>query len=103
MSTPTITARTLASGRTVLVDERGDIVEWEPSATALDLLTGKDQHESCWKCAGTGRYKISGRVENGRFIGSEGVCFECQGKGYTNAADRKRNDNYNRYYRKVYL
>lgn len=101
--------RVLTCGRIVYTDSSGLVVKRGPKiagnvAPAHD--ESPDAHdasceESCWKCSGTGTYVISGRYENGKFIGRTGTCFECSGKGYITPADTKRNNNYWRYFARV--
>lgn len=47
--------------------------------------------EECTKCKGTGSFRWMTQ-QQGRWC--SGVCFECQGKGYTVAQDRERNSRY---------
>jgi DnaJ-class molecular chaperone len=54
----------------------------------------KRGNETCGNCNGSGIYRGGGRVENGKYIGFEGPCFRCEGKGYQNDADRRRNWGY---------
>ena len=44
----------------------------------------------CRRCAQTGQF-ITGTV-NGKPRGPGGPCYRCNGKGYHDRADRKRND-----------
>jgi hypothetical protein len=55
----------------------------------------------CDGCPGNGVYHGSGYVENGKFRGFTGTCFRCEGKGFQNEADRKRNWGYDNFHRKV--
>lgn len=93
MTQPTMRKRTLASGRTVWVDEKGRVHDRKV----------EQARESCWKCGGTGTYLISGHFENGVFKGRSGPCFECASKGYTTEADDKRNNYYNNHVRRFVL
>ncbi len=49
-------------------------------------------------CDGSGEFHSN----NGRGGVNIGVCFRCSGKGYQTLADRTRNSNYDRYYRRIY-
>lgn len=55
----------------------------------------------CGRCAGTGQF-ITGSM-NGKPTGPGGICFRCEGKGYHNQADRRRNYGYELKGRKIYL
>lgn len=94
--TPTLTTRTLASGRTVYVDQDGRVIDKPADVKPV-------RYECDGFCGGTGVFRYAGRVENGRYIGKEGPCFRCNGKGYMTEADRKRNYGYDNFHRKVYL
>jgi hypothetical protein len=52
------------------------------------------EYTDCEACGGTGIYHGRGYVENGVFKGFKGTCFRCEGKGYQNEADRRRNWGY---------
>ncbi len=56
----------------------------------------------CEGCNGSGKFYSGGAVVNGVYTGKIGTCYRCNGKGHQSAADRKRNLNYDRYFRKVY-
>jgi hypothetical protein len=56
----------------------------------------KPKPKRCGRCAGTGRF-ITGTL-NGVPTGPGGICFRCEGKGFQDERDVKRNDNYDRYY-----
>ena len=49
----------------------------------------------CGRCAGTGAFITY--VENGVPKGPGGICFRCEGKGYQDARDEERNDNYDQF------
>jgi hypothetical protein len=49
----------------------------------------------CRRCAGTGQFIT--RVENGKPCGPGGQCFRCQGKGFQDDKDRRRNYGYDNY------
>lgn len=46
----------------------------------------------CRRCAGTGAF-ITGTL-NGQPTGPGGICYRCEGKGYRNDADERRNYGY---------
>jgi hypothetical protein len=46
----------------------------------------------CGRCAATGRFVTM--IENGKPKGPGGACFRCNGKGYHDLTDRKRNNYY---------
>jgi hypothetical protein len=52
----------------------------------------------CARCCGTGAF-ITGTL-NGKPVGPGGACFRCGGKGHHTTADRKRNNDYERYGRR---
>lgn len=64
----------------------------EPNRTCV---VDNDRLTHCEKCNGSGVYAWGGTV-NGKPV-HEGECFRCGGKGKQDAADRKRNHNYDRY------
>jgi hypothetical protein len=70
--------------------------------TVTEAKVTEDDLTDCDGCNGSGIYYGRGYVENGVFKGYTNTCFRCQGKGKQNAADRKRNRNYDRYHRKIY-
>lgn len=55
----------------------------------------------CDGCGGSGIWYGRGYMENGVFRGPTGKCFRCDGKGHQTEADRKRNQNYDNYIRKI--
>lgn len=88
--------RTLASGSTAVFDPTtGKVTAILKKSKPAPVVN--DDHEDCHNCK-DGVYYISGAVVNGVFRGRTGMCFQCQGKGYTTAADRRRTDNYYRYH-----
>lgn len=56
----------------------------EPAAK--DAARAPKADISCPKCAGTGTY------------GDDGICFQCEGKGFQNDADQRRNWGYRRFH-----
>lgn len=48
----------------------------------------------CEKCDGTGIFRWAGRVENGVYIGKQGTCYACKGKGRQTRSDERRNEFY---------
>lgn len=66
-----------------LVKETGAVTPTE-CIKALENLTC-----TCKRCAGTGQF-ITG-VLNGQPTGPGGICFRCEGRGYQNLADARRN------------
>jgi hypothetical protein len=117
MTTPI--TRKLASGRTAVLDANGRVVtilppeKASPEAVALSrkpAVSGQNRpvydegecRQECGNCR-DGVFYISGRMVNGVFQGKTGVCFQCEGKGWTTPADRKRTDNYYRYHYRVHL
>lgn len=64
-----------------------------------DTALTENGNHFCRRCAGTGRFIT--RVENGVPKGPGGDCFRCNGKGYHNHDDRKRNWGYDRYGRRA--
>ena len=58
----------------------------------FDDDTSATGRHHCGRCAGTGRFITY--VENGVLKGPGGVCFRCNGKGWHDESDRKRNLNY---------
>lgn len=46
----------------------------------------------CRRCAGTGQFITM--VKNGKPTGPGGICYRCNGKGWQNDADRRRNFGY---------
>lgn len=94
--------RTLASGSTAVIDpETGKVtaILKKPKASTgkNDRKPPRSGREKCGHCA-NGVYYISGAMVNGKFVGKTGKCFQCQGKGYTTPDDRRRTNNYYRYY-----
>jgi hypothetical protein len=65
--------------------------------------TPADDHTPCDGCNGSGIYYGRGYVENGVFKGYTNTCYRCQGKGYQNEADRKRNRYYDNNVRQIRL
>lgn len=55
-------------------------------------VAGQPQLHFCDKCRGTGVY-LWGAVING-WPSRQGQCFQCNGKGYTDSRDRRRNKYY---------
>jgi hypothetical protein len=53
------------------------------------------------ECGGSGKYHGHGSVVNGKFVGFVGTCFRCQGKGWQNVKDRKRNLYYDNHVRRI--
>jgi hypothetical protein len=56
---------------------------------------------TCVWCSGSGKYYSGGAVVNGRYTGTVGVCYRCNGKGYQTDDDRRRNAYYDRHIRRV--
>lgn len=54
---------------------------------------------ACDGCNGSGIYYGAGHVENGVFVGFQGTCFRCGGKGSQSEADVARNRGYDRHRR----
>lgn len=50
----------------------------------------------CRRCCGTGSFVTM--VENGQPKGPGGVCFRCQGKGWQNLSDTRRNQTHDRHW-----
>jgi len=50
---------------------------------------------TCRRCAGTGQYIT--QVVNGKPTGPGGICYRCDGKGWQNDRDRRRNYGYDSY------
>lgn len=59
-------------------------------------------HE-CDGCNGSGIYYGAGSVVNGHFVGFKGTCYRCQGKGWQNEKDIKRNAYYDNNVRRFSL
>lgn len=59
----------------------------------MQTMTTREAIE-CPKCYGSGIYYGHGRVENGVFIGFQGECYACAGKGFQTPADQRRNWGY---------
>ncbi len=57
---------------------------------ALEALTC-----TCRRCAGTGQF-ITGSM-NGQPTGPGGICFRCEGRGYQNLTDARRNRAFDKY------
>ena len=55
---------------------------------ATATLRPDPSEHRCTKCGGSGIYRW-GACINGK-MSKEGPCFECEGKGYTTVADRRR-------------
>lgn len=53
------------------------------------------------ECNGTGVYRGYGGTVNDRFVGTEGTCFRCSGKGWQTPADHKRNAYYDNHVRRI--
>lgn len=66
-----------------------------------DTAVTENGNHFCRRCAGTGAFIT--RVENGVPKGPGGQCFRCNGKGFHNHDDRKRNWGYERSGRRVSL
>jgi DnaJ-class molecular chaperone len=96
------TIRKLASGKVAFVAPNGKvtrIVTAEPEPEPKPKPMPKHR---CWDgCNGSGKFR-AGRLENGRFVVHEGVCFRCQGKGYQTPADVKRNTYYDNNVRRIH-
>ncbi len=56
----------------------------------------------CDGCSGDGVFKGAGRVENGKFIGFQGRCYRCQGKGRQTESDVRRNQFYDNRIRRIH-
>ncbi len=54
-------------------------------------------------CDATGLFFSGGAVVNGKYTGTAGVCFRCQGKGWQSPKDVKRNAYYDNRIRRVPL
>ena len=126
-----MTTRTLASGTVVEIDESGRVVRpttqardftrevlqdththdvhTDPETGETFLVErpvwndpyGDDERSGC-DCDGSGLFYMGGAVVNGVYTGRTGTCFPCNGKGYQDASDRKRNFWYNAKYRRLY-
>ena len=57
--------------------------------------------ESCDGCNGNGIHYGAGSVVNGVFVGFQGVCFRCRGKGHQTPSDVKRNRYYDNRIRRI--
>lgn len=68
-----------------------DCEVWRPVEKLEVVVSGLD---TCGKCLGSGLYYFGGAVVNGKYTGSTGECFACQGKGKQDDADRVRCHHY---------
>jgi len=59
------------------------------------LTAAKRVGFKCARCAGTGQFITM--VENGKPKGPGGICYRCDGKGWQNDQDRRRNYGYDNY------
>lgn len=53
--------------------------------------TSETELKTCPQCRGSGKFHGRGAVVNGKFTGSVGICYACNGKGKQNRADAYRN------------
>ncbi|GAF96966.1 unnamed protein product [marine sediment metagenome] len=73
--------------------ERADgLFGWSGTVRVEDTHTSVEGDFFCGRCAGTGQFITY--VENGKPRGPGGECFRCNGKGFHNNADRRRNWGY---------
>lgn len=68
---------------------------WTGEIAVHDAHISVDGNFFCGRCAGTGAFIT--HTENGKPKGPGGHCFRCDGKGFHNHTDRKRNWGYDRY------
>lgn len=66
-----------------------------PTSPEEFVAAAKNVACKCKRCGGSGKYVT--RVENGQARGPGGDCFRCQGKGFQDAEDVKRNRWYDIY------
>jgi hypothetical protein len=64
--------------------------------------TYEDDDPGSSGCCGHGLFFNGGASVNGRYTGTIGDCFGCNGKGYQTHDDRTRNNVYNAKYRRIY-
>jgi hypothetical protein len=74
---------------------------WTGAIEVHDAHISVEGEFFCGRCAGTGAFITY--VENGVPKGPGGDCFRCNGKGFHNHADRKRNWGYDLYGMRVSL
>jgi hypothetical protein len=117
-------ARKLKTGRTIRVKSAAKlryevkinpnygkvacVVKWVPAnqyvfvapTPVVKTEAKHDVRHDC-ECNGTGKYHGHGHVLNDKFVGFVGTCFRCQGKGWQNPKDRKRNLYYDNHVRRI--
>ena len=77
------------TGTVTDIQKVGSHYEWTGEILVEDMQKDVEGDFHCGRCAGTGQFITY--IENNVPKGPGGKCFRCDGKGFHNRADRKRN------------